>query len=60
MPFLAEMAGKDRSKVGIALGGEHRERVPERPHHQPGDPLLEPQAKGGRERAIDDCAGPMY
>ena len=38
MPLLARVADKDRGEVGIALGGEHRESVPERPHGQPGDP----------------------
>src|SRR3546814_10268130 len=41
MAFLTEMAGQNGHEVGIALRGEHRERVPERPDHQPGDPLLQ-------------------
>src|SRR3546814_15421262 len=36
------------------LRGEHRERVPERPDHQPGDPLLQPQTKRGGDRPVDD------
>ena len=54
MPLLAKVADKDRGEVGIALGGEHRESVPERPHGQPGDPLLETESERGRDRTIDD------
>src|SRR3546814_18313075 len=54
MAFLTEMAGQNGHEVGIALRGEHRERVPERPDHQPGDPLLQPQTKRGGDRPVDD------
>src|SRR3990167_265273 len=54
MPLLAKVANQDRGEVGIAFGGEHREGVPERPHGQPGDPLLETEPERGRDRTIDD------
>src|SRR3546814_15453759 len=34
-----------------------RERVTRRPHHQPGNPLLQAEAKRGGDRAIDDRDG---
>src|SRR3546814_9236713 len=34
-----------------------RERVTRRPHHQPGNPLLQAVAKRGGDRAIDDRDG---
>src|SRR3546814_11530693 len=53
MAFLTEMAGQNGHEVGIALRGEHRERVPERPDHQPGAPLLQPQTTRGGHRPVD-------
>src|SRR3546814_6246602 len=53
MAFLTEMAGPNGHEVGIALRGEHRERVPERPDHQPGDPLLQPPTKRSEEQTSE-------
>jgi len=54
MPFLTEMPGQDRCEIGVALGGEHRERVSGRPHHEPGNPLLEADPERSRECAVND------
>lgn len=54
MPFLAQMARQHRRKVRIAFGGEHGERMAERPNDDPGDPLLKAEAERCGERSIED------
>src|SRR3546814_6872023 len=51
------MAGEHGGEVWIALGGEYRQRVPDDPQHQAGDPLLQAEPHGRRHGAVDDGDG---
>src|SRR6185437_4188620 len=57
MAPLPEVPQKHRREVGIALRGEHAQRMSESPDHQPGDPLLEPEAERRRHRSVEDGDG---
>ncbi len=48
------MAGEHGHEIRIAFGGKHGERMPGDKQHQPGDPLLEAEADGGGECAVQD------
>ena len=53
-PPLTQVTGEHGHDVRIAFGGNHGERMPRDKHHQPGNPLLEAEADGGGERAVQD------
>jgi hypothetical protein len=48
------MADKNGREVRVAPGGEDRDGVTENPDCEAGEPLLEAEAEGGGDRAIDD------
>ena len=48
------MAEQNSEEIGIAFGGEHRQRMTDQPQRHPGDPHLQTKPNGRRQRAIDD------
>src|SRR3546814_1824785 len=55
--IVAKVADEHGGEVGIARGGEHRQRVTDDPQHQAGDPLLQAEPHGRRHGAVDDGDG---
>src|SRR5512135_1411764 len=49
------MALEDLCKLGVALGRKHRDRMPDDPDQEAGEPQPEAQPDRGRDRADDDC-----
>lgn len=41
-------------KIRVAARGEDGDAMADRPEHETGDPLLEAEADGGGQRAVDD------
>ena len=58
MAGKAKVAKEHGSEVRIAPRGEDRDAVADRPEREPGEPLLETEAKRARGRPVEDCKSP--
>src|SRR3546814_3437173 len=57
-PLRAKVAAQHLAELRVALGGEHRQLVADRPDQDAGDPEPQPHAQRRRQGAVDDSDGP--
>jgi len=58
MTPLPQVPRKHAHEIGVVLGGEHGERMADRPQSDPRDPLLKAKTKRGSDRPVQDCDRP--